>query len=631
MLQPKLARLVRLTLCGLALSSAPLTAQELPRSGVSGFDYFYATSPAGISQFYATNVHRAEVPFAIGPAVDAVPSRWAHRRRTLGALETTIVSPERGLFVTPMGDAPGQGALHVVNLRGGPVPTSLVATANPAGYDLAFVRDFRFLFSAEDDGAGNTTLRGWSYAAIGGLVPLSPPALTLPGSPSAYVNRMGVDGAAAELHVPTSGGVHVISLSASAPHVALAHSIASAPPTTNPVRFVRDGQVAWAVGTSTFDPGNPILPVAAGWLVWDGSGASSADTFGAVPGQPGKQWVPAAGTEELAVVDDAVDAYVYYLLREPPPGTFFIKPSAIGVVRLLAATPPVTSTILMPDEVGEPFANPAVHEGRIAFESSFGPPFIGEPPGGGEKISILYTPLDPLGAGTPDGVLGVPDPLGGRISTKGMDRPIWSRDGTRVFAATSHFPGAPNPGIPGLEVLEVPADIPVDEFVGPHTTLSNLPFPNQSIVFPSAFHPRQPAMAAALAGFSFFGNVFHQGLASLAAPEWGEIGQIQLDPVGFTQSPAVPNFRAILPASFLDASGSVTPVPGNFGARRTTFNLAQYLGLEGLVMSAAIDDEILVQSSGANFLSVVGGEPTVDTIRVPLPTGWITTTEFLSL
>lgn len=606
-------------------------AQELPLSGVTGFDAFYATAPGGTSsQLLSVNVHRSLAPIALAPAVGAVPSRWAHRRRTLGGLETKIALGDRGLFLTPMGDSVGNGAIHMVDLRsGGTAQTALVPTGNPAGYDLAVFEDLDFVFSAEDDGAGNTVLRGFSFGTLGMLTPLNPPSLPLAGSPAAYVNRMGVDESAHFLHVPTATGVHVLAVSASAPNVSIAQFVSSgsAYPATNPARLTAGGQVQWIVGTSTFNASNE--PVAAGYLAWDATGMTSSGSFGAVPGQPGKQWVPAIGAEELAVVDDGTDAFAYYLLREPPPGTFFVKPSAIGVVRFLGATAPVADTILMPDEVGEPFSIPAVSGTRVAFESSFGPPFIADPPGGGEKISILYTPLDPLGSG-PNGTLGVPDPLGGRISTKGMDRPIWSRDGSRVMAATSHFAGAPNPGVPGLEVLEVPADVPVDEYTGPRTTIPNVPFPDQSIVFPSTFLPRVPGLASSLANLSFFGNVFHHGMASIALAPFGDVGQLQLDVNGFTQPSAVPGFPSIIPPVFLDATGSTEPVPATFGARRTAFNYAADVGLTGLTMSAAIGDEVIVQRTMTNLLATFGLGTAVDAIHVPLPQGWMTTTEILS-
>lgn len=607
-------------------------AQELPFSGSTGFDYFYATSPTGTSQFFAVNIHRSLSPFVIGPPVANEPSTWAHRRRTLGALETNLVSPARGLWVTPMGNGVGTGALHMIDMRTSGVQSALVPTGNPAGYDLAYVNSMKFLFTAEDDGAGNTLLRGFSYATFGTLTPLTPPTLTIPGSPSAYVNRIGVDLVGHELHVPTVSGVQVVLLDAAAPQMVAGPfvSTGATSPTTNPFLFNRNGQLSWIIGTSTFNPSNPLQLLAAGYLVWDSSGASSADEFGVVPTAPSKKWVPAVGAEELAVVGNGTDTYAYSLLREPAPGTFFVKPSAVGVVRLVGSSAPVTSTILMPTTVGEPFGVPTTFGGRVAFEGSFGLPFTISPPGGGEVVAIIYSPIDPLGASNPDGVLGVPDPLGGRISTKGMDRPIWSADGRRVMAATSHFPGAPNPATPGIEVLDVPTDIVVDEFVSSHTVVHNNPFPNQSIIYPTLFRPRTPAAAAPFLGITFFGNVFNGGMASIAAPAWGEVGQYQVQPGGFFQSPFVPDFPSILPPSFKDATGSLVSVPLRFGARRTAFNYPTNLGFTGMCMAAAIDDHIFVQPSGINFLAALGLAIPADPIAVALPAGWVTTTEFYS-
>jgi hypothetical protein len=609
-----------------ALGSAS-GAQELPLSGVTGFDLVYATSGA-TSQLFAVNLDRSFAPIPLGPAVAGVPSRWAHRRRTLGGLETSIAHAGFLTFFTPMGDALGNGAIHVVDLRGGLVST-LNATGNPAGYDLAVVEPLNFVFSAEDDGAGNTLLRGYSYAVAGPLTPLSPPTIACPGPPSAYTNRIGIDLDALELVVPTAVGVQIVELSASAPHMSAVSFVSALPaaPTTNPVQFDRNGTPTWIVGTSTF---SGSAPLAAGYLSWSTGGPSSSATFGTVPTDPSKQWVPAAGTEELAVVGNGTDTYVYYLLREPPPNTFFVKPSSIGVVRFLASGPPLVGSILMPDEVGEPFAIPAVHGTRVAFESSFGPPFLFEPPDGGEKVSVIYSPLDPLGSSSLNGVLGVPGPLGGRISTRGMDRPIWSRDGTRVLSATSHFPGAPHPGVPGLEVLDVPAGTLLNLFVSPHTAVANLPFPNQSIVFPSSYRPRIPALASSVAGLTFFGNLFNQGQASLLAASFGEIGQVQVEPGGFPLPPSAPNFRSILPPAFGDAFGG-TSIPASFGARRTSFNLLRSLGLMGVTMVAASEDEVLVQLTGVNVLASLGLDVPVPMIRVALPAGSVTTTEFLSL
>jgi hypothetical protein len=198
------------------------------------------------------------------------------------------------------------------------------------------------------------------------------------------------------------------------------------------------------------------------------------------------------------------------------------------------------------------------------------------------------------------------------------------------MAATSHFPGAPNPGVPGLEVLNVPAAVVLDELSAPHTVVANDPFPNQSILQPGTFLPRRPQAAGSLAGLSFYGTVFHQGLASVAAVQFGEIGQLQLESNNFVQSPAIPNFPAILPPSFLDATGSLVPIPGSFGARRTAFNIDPAFGPDGLTMSAALDDGIHVQKSGTNYRAAVGVGLPVPNLRIPLPAGHVTTTEINS-
>lgn len=615
------------TLLSIAASAA---AQELPLAGHFGLDLVYASSTAGDSQLYQISPALSPVPIALGTSVPAVPSRWAHRRRTLGATETAIAYAPAFILVTPMGDAVGNGALHLVDGRGGFPPSStLVPTGNPAGYDVAMVHDLGFVFAVEDDGVGGTTLRGFHYLTPGNLTPLSPPTLTLPGSPSAYVNRIGLDQDGLRLHVPTTSAIHVIQLSSSAPHMAVTTSVSTglASPTTNPMAFDRNGTPSWMIGTCEFNGSGGV--VRAGFLLWTDAGASESGLFGAVPSAPGKEWVPAAGCHELAIVGDGSNAYMYYLLREPAPGTFFVKGSAIGVVRMAGAAPAVASTILLSDAAGEPFSIPTVSEGRIAFETSFGPPFTFEPPDGGERVCIIYSPLDPLGT-LPDGLVSVPDALGGRISTKGMDRPIWSRDGSRVYASTSWFPGAPNPGVPGIEALDVPDIVPVDQYTGPRTIVPNPTFPHQSILLGTGYRPRFPDLAGFLNPLSFYGSVFHDGLASLTGASFGDIGQKQTGM--HTQSANVPNFRAIFQASFLDATSSTTVIPGDFGARRPSFNLVlQSIGLAGVTMTAALGDEIHVQALGFNTLAELGIFVPTGNLVMPLPAGWTTTSEFLSL
>ena len=382
---------------GVALLTSMASAQELPKSGTHGIDLFYATSPTGTSQMYAVSLTLNPDRIGVGSAVAAVPSRWAHRRRTLGALETAIafIPPAAR---SPMGSATGNGSLHLIDARGGPPVSVLIPTGNPAGYDLLVVSSMELVFSAEDDGAGGTTLRGFSYATPGSFTPTSPATLTLPGSPAAYVNRIGYDAAGESLHVPTATGIAVVMLSPSAPQMAAGPfiSTAAAAPTTNPTSFVLGGTRQWIVGTSEFNATGGATK--AGYRSWTAAGATTSGEWGLIPNlAPPRNYVPAAGCSELAVVDNQISAYVYYLLRDPSPTAFFIRPSAVGVVRFIGATTPVVSKIICPDNCGEPFSIPAVHGTRIAIRAASGPPFYNDPAGGGEVISILYSPLDPLG------------------------------------------------------------------------------------------------------------------------------------------------------------------------------------------------------------------------------------------
>ena len=127
----------------------------------------------------------------------------------------TFLLPHEGTYQAPSGnpDRREVKARPFLPTLGAP----LVPTGNPAAYDVAHVRSLKFVFCTEDDGAGNTTLRGYSYATPGTLVPLTPPSVTLVGAPAAYVNRIGVDRTLLRLHVPTVTGIHVVALSASVP------------------------------------------------------------------------------------------------------------------------------------------------------------------------------------------------------------------------------------------------------------------------------------------------------------------------------------------------------------------------------------------------------------------------------
>jgi len=184
--------------------------------------------------------------------------------------------------------------------------------------------------------------------------------------------------------------------------------------------------------------------------------------------------------------------------------------------------------------------------------------------------------------------------------------------------------------VPGLEVLDVPIDVALTPFNSPHTVVPNVPFPNQSIIFPSVFDPRVSGPAASLDGFSFFGNVFHGGMASAFVATFGELGQIQGETPEFVQSINIPNFRAIFQPVFNDTVSPTTPIPPSFGARRTSFNFYQGAGIFGVFMCAAVDDEMLLQPTGLNVYAALGLVPPLPSFRIPLPSDWITTTEILS-
>jgi hypothetical protein len=617
----------------LALSAS--LAQELPKSGTYGVDLVYATDPAtNTSQlFFVDAVSQSAI--ALSNPFTGVPSRWAHRRRTLSALETSIERADPFVLFTPLGDAVGNGAIHYLDARTGSILADLVvATGNPAGYDLALCEPLQMVFAAEDDGAGGTTLRGFSYATAGALTPLSPAALTLPGTPSAYVNRIGVDLASQTLQVPTVLGNQIVQLATASPQMALGTFVAagSHPPTTNPIAFDRpDGRI-WILGTSAFDPsGNPTE---SGFLAWKADGSQSwSDVFGVIAGRfPVRSYVPSVGAEELAIVSDGTDAYVYSLLRDPDPSSGFVRASAVGVVRFLGTVDPVISKLLCPGRMGEPFSIPTVRDGRVAIESSEGPPWWATPAGGSEKISIVYSPLDPLGAATQDGLLAVAGPLGGRVSCKGMDRPIWARDGSGVFATTSNYPGSPNPGSPGIEFLPVSATVPVDNRTLATLVVGNLNGTDQSITLGSQFDPDDSTRGASFDGISFCGTVFHDGLGAALEYKDGRhlIGQKQVHSPKFVQSTKIPDFPAIFPPTFDDATGSTVPIPGAMGARRTTFDLHPGLGLIGMTMVGAIDDVVYVQPTGYDMLASLGLVPSLDPLAIALPTGSITTSEIRS-
>jgi hypothetical protein len=173
----------------------------------------------------------------------------------------------------------------------------------------------------------------------------------------------------------------------------------------------------------------------------------------------------------------------------------------------------------------------------------------------------------------------------------------------------------------------VPADVAVNGFVGPHTVVTAPIYPDQSILLAGVFAPPSPLFP----GLTFYGNVFDDGLASVATTPYGELGQKQVAGVPLALDDDVPDFPGIHPPSFLDATAALVPVPDAFGARRPTFNHYPGFGLDGLVMVAAMDDALLVQATGLDTFAALGITLPSPTIVLPLPTDWVTTSEFTSL
>jgi hypothetical protein len=615
-----------LALASAALSASPVPAQGLPLSGCGGLDLVYGTDGSGNSQLYALALQLAAKPLPLGAPVAAKPSTWLHRRRALSALEPSILQPEPLVLLTPMGDALGNGAIHLVDARAGFPPVStLVSTGNPASYDLVHHPALRQVFVLEDAGAAGSVLRGFSYATPGQLTPLNPPSIQIPGRPAASVTRIGLDEVGRRLMIASSLGIQVVNIAASAPQMVPQNFQATAlgAPVTNPARVQIGTQQWWMVATASFDGSS--APVNGGCYVWN-TGPVLEQSFGQPVGSS-KFWVPALGQNELAVVGNATRADVYVLLREPPPGTLFVKPGALAALRFEASVAPAFALEPLTSFSGEPFGNASVQGTRLAFFSQFGPPFSFLTPDGGSTLNLVYSPLDPLGAGLPLGLLAVPAPYGGRIDPRGCDRPLWSRDGRSVAATTSDVPGVPSNGQPGIELLHVPADVPVSGLQSPHTLVQVAPDSQQNYVLPARFDPRFPSLANALANYSAVGTGFSEGVAAVLLTPKSELGQIEEVGAALSLPIAVPSFPNQLPLAFEDATGPSSLIPALMGARRASFNLYPNLGLLGLTMLVADGNTLILQPAGYNALAKLGLFPKLPPIPFALPAGSTTSSE----
>lgn len=619
---------VAIALAGAGSLASPTAAQGLPLSGCGGLDLVYGTDPSGNSQLYALGLQLAAKPIPLGAPVDAQPSTWLHRRRALSAQEPAILQPEPLVLLTPMGDALGNGAIHLVDARAGFPPVStLVSTGNPASYDLIHHPTLRQVFVLEDAGALGSRLRGFSYATPGQLTPLNPATLQVPGRPAASVTRIGLDETGRRLMIATSLGIQVVTINSAAPQMVPQNFQATSigGPVSNPTRVQIGSQQWWMVATASLDGGGE--PIVGGCYVWN-TGPVLQQNFGHPIGSS-KFWVPALGQTELAVIGNANRADAYVLLREPQPGTLYVKPGALAAMRFEPGFTPELELEALTSFSGEPFGNASAQGTRLAFFSQFGPPFSFLTPDGGSTLNIVYSPLDALGAGTPLGLLAVPAPYGGRIDPRGCDRPLWSRDGLSVAATTSDVPGVPSNGQPGIELLQVPEDVPVSGLQSPHTLVHVAPDSQQNYVLPARFDPRFPSLANALANYSAVGTGFAEGVAAVLLTPKSELGQIEETGAALVVPRFVPIFPNQLPLAFEDATGGSTLIPEPMGARRASFNLYPNLGLLGLTMLVADGNKLILQPAGYNALAKLGLFPKLPPIPFALPKGTVTSSEVL--
>lgn len=607
----------------LLISSA--IAQDIPRSGSFGLDAFVVTTPAGTSALYAAQTLS---PFTT-LAMPAPPSRWLHRRRHMAALETEIAVDRTSgyVLVIPTGDQATNGGISFFDFRLGLTTSHMAATA-PSAYDVLLLPAHKYAVVAADDGQGNTAVDLYDYSAPG-LTPVRTSA-TVAGIPAAGATRMVATTNESHVLVPTADGVHIFALGAMPTPLNATAFISTTPrsPAGNIALFTRNTAPHAAVMTSDFGPNN--RPLDAAILSFDLTGQSVTTPVGNVPNtNPPKPYVPAAGFHDPGVVQVAGVAYVAFLLREKDPGTFFTKPAGVGVMGFGVPNDPTFAIPTTSAAAGEPFEELAVFGTRIAFMTGGDPFWWPAPAGGSERLNVLYTPLDPVGIGTIGGVIGSAGPLGGRIGTEVTDRPLWSRDGRHLFVTSSNFPGAPNPGLAGSEILEVPAARALNEVQDHCHTLIPLgdQISERAYGLPTRFDPID-LPASAFGNFTLFGQFIQSAAHAVLLPQtaFGWIGVRDFTSFFLPRDTSIPLFP-VTPRVYNDQQTPIVAPPATYGARRSSFNLLLQQATPWVIYQLQIaDDKAIYHAAGFN--SMFG--PQIPLLEMPLPSGSRVSSEILS-
>ncbi|MBL9077867.1 MAG: hypothetical protein JNL08_10210 [Planctomycetes bacterium] len=605
----------------------PVVAQEIPRSGTFGLDAFVVTTPGGSSELYAAPPLQAFATFPL----PAPPSRWLHRRRHMAAMETEIACDRSNsiLLAIPTGNQPTNGGVSFLDFRAGAAIHHVPATA-PAAYDVLLLRSVSYALVAADDGQGSTAVDLYDYS-----VPGAPPqraTVLVPGIPAAGVTRIAATADESRVVVATASGVQIFAVGPMPSPLVPVAFVSTAPhsPAGNVAMFLRGTAPHAAVITSDFGPNN--RPLDAEIVSFDMLGNAVVTPCGVVPNtNPPKPYVPAAGFHDPGVVQVAGIAYIAFLLREKDPGTFFTKPAGVGVIGFGVPNEPTFAVPRTTAAAGEPFEEVAVYGTRIAFMTGGDPFWWPAPAGGSERLNVLYTPLDPVGAGTIGGVIGSAGPLGGRIGTEVTDRPLWSRDGKQLFVTSSNFPGAPNPGLAGSEVVAVPDNRALNEVQDHCQTL--IPLGDQTSEraygLPTRFDPID-LPAGAFGSFTLFGQYIQSAAHAIVLPQvgFGWIGMREFTSFFLPRDPNIPLFP-VTPRVYDDRGAiPIVPPPATFGARRSAFNLLVHDTATWLIyMLQVAEDKVIYHATGWNLQF----GPQLPLLESPLPPGSKTSSEILSL